>query len=353
MDKNISTDLINWFMESTIYGGDGKYHTHTRNGYPGPVYPEITAYAISLSCVLYNRTGEQSYLERAKACARYMIKTHGLAVEDFAREGYFLFDTAILISGLFDLFSCSNDDNILSEAEEKLDWLLAQFDGEMFPSIASLTIKLRNRWDEMPSVHLAKVAIPLAKGWKMLGRQRYKQTAISLLDNMKIYQKEDGRFVINSKSDNTMLHPHCYATEGYLAAGSILQEEKYIDVARRASKWLESVQNENGSFYKWLPKQEVNLFYLKILSKVVKTQVADATSQAIRIWKVLGEYPASIERAEDFISQMTGKEGLRNHLRMIGPFHFNDERVFSWPGLFYLHSTLIEFGDFAKAYEVF
>lgn len=346
-------NFVNWFMDSSIYNGNGAYNAFTKIYNPGPIYPELTAYALSLGSILYNRTNKAVFLDRAKSSAKFMCENFENGVGDFNGNGFFLFDTGILVSGLLDLYNYTGDTKYLTEAEKRLTWMLSNFDGDYFPPVVSHDGSLENRWSQKPSIHLAKLAIPLAKGWKLFGDESCKRIGTRLLDNLAKHQRKDGRFVIDKTSDNTMLHPHCYATEGYLVAGIIWERDDYLNIVRKASQWLANVQNNDGSFYKWLPNTGYHSVTKRIMSRFVKTKVADATAQAIRIWKVLGENHAGIAKAEEFIGFMTNEYGLRNHAREIGFITSIDERVYSWPGFFYIHAMLIEFGDTSKAIEVF
>ena len=85
----IQEKLVDWFLNSKIYNGEA-YISHYSASNNGIVYPEITAYAISLSCILYIRSKDTRFLERAEKCAEYMMKiSENGAIPCFTESGQY------------------------------------------------------------------------------------------------------------------------------------------------------------------------------------------------------------------------------------------------------------------------
>ena len=64
----------------------------------------------------------------------------------------------------------------------------------------------------------------------MLGNKKYKTVAENLLNWTIKLQSDEGRFRINHSNDSTRLHPHCYATEGFLFASQCINKELYWEI---------------------------------------------------------------------------------------------------------------------------
>jgi len=300
-ERSRINSLGKWFLDSKIHRGGGAYVMYYAKNRIAPIYPEITSYAISLACILFKELGDERYSRRAAESARFLLANSRPAVSGPESEALYTFDTGIFICGLLDLYLTNYNEYYLQEAEERTKWLLSVFDGRRFPAVVGHHGDSDGwAWDRTSSVHLAKLAIPLLKGRKIIGKKTYKEVACKLLDWAITLQLPEGRFSINEMNDATMLHPHCYAIEAFLYAGKILDSQRYLDVAQDASRWLESVQNPNGSFYRWWPYMPGPLIK-RSLHAIVKTMVTDVTSQAVRIWKLLRKNTEGIYRAQNYL----------------------------------------------------
>jgi len=344
--------LFNWFLDSDLYDDNtGAYRVFYSKGKLGPIYPEITAYAVSLACILFRESNDPRFLQRAKDCAEYLtgLSEHGL-VGPWDNFEY-LFDTGIFVSGLFDLAEATGSERYVDEAHKRLEWICSYFNGKTFPPIAGH--KDGEGWDAVSSVHLVKLAIPLLKGWDILGGESYRTMAEQVLDWTADLQTEEGRFKINHYNSNTCLHPHCYATEGFLFASEHINEKRYWQIARKAGDWLAKIQNKNGSFPQWLPKYPDKTIVKKILRKFVQVESIDVTSQAIRIWNLLGTHEENIRRAETFLQNANNDVGLPLTKKKLWATEIGPKMIYSWPTFFYMHSKLIRFRESAKRLEIF
>lgn len=337
---------MKWFLNSEIYDrSSGAYRIFYSKREKGPIYPEITAYAINLACILYKEKGNDKFLQRAKDCAEYLLKLSKDGLSGHSDNIKYLFDTGIFISALFDLYDITKIEKYINGAHSRLEWLCSYFDGEKFPSITDHTDS--KEWHKVSSVHLAKLAIPLSKGWQELNEKKYKSIAKNLLDWTIKFQNDGGRFRINQINDNTRLHPHCYATEGFLFASQY--EKLYWRVAKKAGDWLAKVQNKDGSFYQWLPRYPAEI----LKDKLSPPKCTDATSQAIRIWKVLGEYKENIRQAENFLESMKVDSGLVSGKKKLWFIEVKEKEICPWSTFFYIHSKLMKFGDRSRVSEIF
>ena len=337
-----------WFLTSPIALPDGSYVRSYRNGARGPVYGEITAYAISMACVWYHRTGDGRFLDRARHSASYLRDVAQPGVRGPVDGRVYTFDTGIFASALLDLFAASGDPSFLREATQRLDWLLARASGVSLAATVpeeDVADAQRDAWPLRRAVHLAKMALPLLKGWRATEDERYRAAALRLFGWALSLQQPDGRFAIDEQHGATMTHPHCYAAEALLYAAWALQDDALRAALDRAAAWLAAAQNADGSFDRWYGGGPRLLF---------RTKVSDATAQALRIWRIMGKHPDNAARAESFlVSVALDDRGLPNYRRVLGPFEWRNNEVCSWATFFWHHALSIDIGDGSAVAELF
>ncbi|MGD6850558.1 MAG: hypothetical protein ACQCN6_00685 [Candidatus Bathyarchaeia archaeon] len=343
MDKLSKT--INWYLTSPIQQANGAYLAYYSPFKKGPIYPEITAYAITVSTILYNRQKDNRFLEKARASAAYMNSiTQDGAVPSFSDDIFYAFDTGIYISGLLDLFSVTKEEQYIENAKESLNWL--QHLWEKQPYSASNVVPEKPVWYHRSAIHLVKLAIPFIKASICFKDKTYEDKAVKLLDKYKKLQTEHGSFLVEEGSDIIMAHPHSYATEAYLYAYSMLKNEEYYKIAKKACDWLSLIQNPDGSIYRSYTENND-------IRETLRT--SDATAQSTRLWKLMGQNENKIEIAYQYLDGISKDGGLRliksNSLtNTILPPH---GPIYSWPTFFYLHSLSIPFGDPTYCKEIF
>lgn len=347
--------LIGWFLNSPIYK-NGAYKAYYSKRKIGPSYPEITAYAISLSCILYERKKQKLFLDRAEKCAEYMMNTNrNGGVPGLKNSLLYTFDTGIFISSMFDLYKVTENVIYLNEAEKSLEWLHSYWDGKRFAAVNK--ISKDGDWYHFPSVHLAKLAIPLIKASIYLKDEKYEKTAFNLLDYYKKLQLENGRFSINGNAGETMVHPHCYATEGFLYAYYYSKKGEFLEIVKKSIDWLSKTQNGDGSFFRWYPVLEKATKHGLINQTKSKRQpkVTDATAQATRLWKLLGVNKKGIEKAYEYLNSELEDNALKlyKNYSLFDKLFTQYNKVYSWPTFFYLHSLLLPYGKIECIEEIF
>ena len=128
-----------------------------------------------------------------------------------------------------------------------------------------------------------------------------------------------------------------------------LGREEYLEVAKKASKWLGKIQNEDGSLYRNYSVEKRTTGQLK------RVKTTDATAQATRIWKLLGVNQQGIDKAYTFLKKEVKDGGLRllkSDSFVSKVFDWRRE-VYSWPTFFYLQSLILPFGQFEYCSELF
>jgi uncharacterized protein YyaL (SSP411 family) len=339
---NTLDKLVDWFLNSPIFNGEAylEYYSATRKG---SAYPEITGYAISLCCILYEREKDTRFLDRAETCVRYMEKVNKNGGVPCLKDNIlYTFDTGVYISSLFDLYSSTKKELYLDDAKKSLKWLYSLWDGRQFAAVNKPPEE--KDWYHIPSVHLAKLIIPLMKASKCLKDKKYTETAFELFDKYKQLQEEKGSFKIDESSNAIMVHPHCYATEGFLYAYYASRRQEFLELAKKSSDWLCEMQNPDGSFYWWYGAEKE----IKHRDRQERVKASDATAQATRIWKLLGVNRKGIEKAYRYLDSELEDNGLRLY-----SVESMRESVHSWPTFFYIHSLILPFGQTEYCKELF
>jgi len=341
--------ISEWVLNSRIWTGEAYVASYSSTG-RAFIYPEITAYAISLCCILYDERKDKRFLDRAEACARHMIgisKDGGFPC--FSDNLLYAFDTGIFISSMFDLYDLVKKDEYLHQAKKSLRWLYSLWDGRDFDAVDKIPEK--PEWWHVQSVHLAKLAIPLLKASKYLGEQEHEVTAFKVLENFRRLHMTNGAFRINEKSNIVMIHPHCYATEAYLYAYCFTKKKEFIEIARKSSNWLRKIQNVDGSFYQIydLGKPISNS------CKKERIKTSDAVAQSTRIWKLLGVNHEGIEKAYQYLNGELRENGLRlfKNTSFKSKLFSWRRGICSWPTFFYLHSLILPFGRMENCKNLF
>lgn len=340
MDLNSAVELsLGWLTRSDVrcaregsagHGGVMQGYNWQERSYPF-VYSEITGYAVSALVNAYRWTGEGEYLRLARESAGFLLRApngsgggstrgavlHSLSVPDLRwRQQLYSFDAAMCLQGLLDLNAVVPRPEVRERAEAIGRWLVAEMQQE---SGAFLAMRDAGSGEWSPSdegdqfgdggcLH-AKHAIGLLKLGAATGEERYVDAARRVCDWVLGLQDDDGAFRTTERMEQVVSHTHCYATEGLLFAHSVLGREDYLDAARRAGRWLLSVQNRDGSI-SIAHKRRWWRMGRHVTEKVFPRRVTDATAQAIRIWLSLyglhddPRYLDACRRAAAFLLEM-------------------------------------------------
>jgi uncharacterized protein YyaL (SSP411 family) len=349
LDWLVHSDVRRADDNSIVRGGVSQGYNWRQRSYPF-VYSEITGYAVSTYINAYRWTRDESYIALAHESAHFLLRVqslaevsvvhgaipHGLSLPDLQlRNQYYSFDAAMCLQGLLDFDAIQPAPKLRRSAQAIGDWLLErmqQGSGAFLSMYDAEKNELRhmdgNFYDDNGALH-AKHAIGLLKLGRITGDTRYTGAAKRVCDWVLGLQDNEGAFRATEQLRQVVSHPHCYATEGLLFANHALgTEERYLKAARRAGKWLLSVQNHDGS---------VNIAYerswwrmgRRITEKFFPRRVTDATAQAIRIWLILyyldgdHRFLDACHAAGNFLIRMQCTSSP--DLNAIGGFYF-------WPG---------------------
>ncbi|MCP5182379.1 MAG: hypothetical protein H6993_00380 [Pseudomonadales bacterium] len=265
------------------------------DGAPRFLFTEVTGYALLDFLLLHSLTGDKQYIDRVVKSANW-IRDHGqdatggvltryyfdhdddpsLAFTSFAGRRIYAFDTGICLRGMVAAYRATNDASYLASARRMADFMIermmepsgrmhAIFDAKNDGPVPADA----NVWSRAFSAFLTKVAEALVDLQEVTGESRYTQAAIAICDAGLAYQHQSG--LIETSTGRCELHPHCYATEGYLHVGRKTGEQRFIDAARRATEWAlkQCVDGEIAQSFEAATGKPLSRFRTDALSQVL------------------------------------------------------------------------------------
>jgi len=175
ISTNISQRAGLWFLHSGIQepnGGVARYH-YTDRSQNAKVSTEITGYAVSAFVYLHSLLGEQQYLDRAIAAARYLCReawdetssTFPFEPTKNGEASYaYFFDLGIIIRGLLAVWRATGDTEFLDRAKEAGLSLAYDFlaDVAVHPIITlpdKQPLDYEPRWSRSPGCYQLKSAL--------------------------------------------------------------------------------------------------------------------------------------------------------------------------------------------------
>ena len=351
MEKNIDA-AIHWLCETEIlnkdknrasYGGVNNGYIWTKKNYQY-VYHEITGYAVNSFITIYQWTKDEKYLQYAVKAADYLLSQqkavnengfeaggiwHSLVHPSLQRvDNYYSFDNAIILHGLCRLYQITQEQRYYEACKDIGGFLLKmqKENGAFHSYYDAKTKEVKHESDEFffdnGCLHV-KNAIGLFYLNLISQEEQYRQAGIRSCDwGIRLFEK-DGLFWANTKKQYVFTHAHCYATEGYLYAYLFLNNQKYLDIARKAGMALIDIQNPDGSVYR-IYKNKLFMKYqygakFKMSSKRWWNEkkhpwkTIDASSQAARIWILLysiDKNPRLLEAAQRAIAFLTKNQAV-------------------------------------------
>ncbi len=301
------------------------------DGTPRFLFTEVTGYALLDYLRLYGLTGNENHIEQAKRAAKWIhsraqdpcggVLTRYFFEHDsdtawsdksFSGRRIYAFDTAICLRGMVNLYDFTGDSALLNSARRMGDFLCQRMmnaDGgvsAIFDAAADAPCDPNPEvWSRRFSAFHTKVAEALIDLHRSTGDEGYRDSAIAICDAAMRFQTEIGAF--ETSSGRAELHPHCYATEGFLHVGRQTGRTDFIDVARRATVWaLEQFRDgEIAQSFDLLADKALSRFRTDSLAQVL------ALSADLRLIGALGsEHDETLDAlAAKVLSMRTGPGG--------------------------------------------
>lgn len=229
---------VDWLAYAQDVGGGGvaAYYSF-RNGWSAP-YPETTGYIIPTVFDYYHFTGQREYRDRALRMSNWELQIQ-------LPEGAFpgghtgapappvVFNTGQVLQGLVRAYSETGDERYRRAAARAGDWLVGiqEADGSW----------LRHTYRNTVHTYHTRVAWPLCDLYLITNEGRYAVAAERNLQWAMRSRLSNGWFRHNTlylHSANALTHSIAYAIQGFLEAGVLFSQPKYIEAAKQASDVL-------------------------------------------------------------------------------------------------------------------
>ena len=231
----------------------------------GFLYPEITGYAVSTFCFLYQLEKNDQYIKLAKASSNWIIGIfekfggiiHGLEDENNSRKQLaYSFDTAICTKGLLDCFKLTKDERFLDYAKKLVEWLKGAItiQGTILPYMELKSNEFRESdevWYKKSGCLHIKTSIPFVQLHQITKDKSYLDSAIKICNTYSRFQNQDGSFSLHENVKTINLHTMSYALEGLLYIFSVTKNEEYLQSIEKALDWCANQIGDDGSIGLW------------------------------------------------------------------------------------------------------
>lgn len=289
-------DFNAWLSSPDVIHADGAVMSWVNPEHPGYPYPEIAGYMLSHLAV--NEGDTERIRNRVAVRLLSDVTSHG----SVGRGGLeYVFDSSMVLAGLL---AHEHNGGLLPDPrmvdrlyEYICDRLLRRVGLDGRPENPT------NHWSQSYGVHLVKTVIALSSYDASRGADSSQLIDQLLTDLLPLYEplRNGGRFHVNSRSDVTYTHAHCYALEGLLVLEGRGRRglRKWID---GGAEWLASVQQGDGG----LPAEHD--------SNGPRMQAhSDCTAQAVRIWTCADpdRFTQSIDLGVEFLTDLSVGGGIR------------------------------------------
>ena len=246
-----------WLAHSGIQlpdGGVARYYRADVQGYAG-VSTEITGYALSAFVFLHSATGDEEYLNRARAAARFLTGVawdprNGVMPFELEPAAFtYFFDCGIIVRGLLALWRVTREQELLTAASaigESMARDFARDDGRYWP-ILSLPDKRplemdALRWSRSAGCYQLKAAMAWRELAEATGDRQFEERYQAALENA--LATHEGFLPGHTERPKVMdrLHAYLYFLEGLLpGAGDPRCAAALAQGIRRVSEYVEQI----------------------------------------------------------------------------------------------------------------
>lgn len=298
--NSLQNDILSFLTYSDIVNEAGHVYSWINPDHHGYVYPEAMGLYLTLASQTASHRDDPVLSNRTHRVARRlqdMVPASG----GIGKNGnHYLFDNCMAITGLLTYESLLG-----GTLDEAAFTRLTNFARELAErgcavvATSGEVANVRPHWSTRIGASALKNVIAFDRLATRFNDMRYLDLAMEMADYVISSCFRDGVFYSHAATSMVYTHAHCYALEGLLH----LHARGYRDTSstlQAGADQLRDWQNGNGGLFNWnnAPQQRV-------------LQVADATSQAVRIWIAVDRerYAANIERAIAFLASLRGPEG--------------------------------------------
>jgi hypothetical protein len=277
------------------------------------VYTEATAYGL----LLLLRLGHPGH--RVVSTARSLMDAQhptGAFLHSPRADEAFTFDTAIGVAALAELALRHGEATYRQAALKGGRWLLAaqkptgSFPARYVPSKARFDQGpgAGTFWGDDSAIH-AKASIALLRCESLSPGEGFLPAAVKVCNWATGLQLPDGRIRQCASSQDTFLHAHCYATEGFLTTAASGSHPQLQHAAESGLRWLAKVQRRHGAIPAWSPNR-----------RRPTMSASDATAQAVRLWLASDGATALLPRARRAVRHLVRMQVRSGSSETVGGF---------------------------------
>ena len=221
-----------WLLDSGIQepsGGVARFY-RSEIGRNKPVSAEITGYAASALAYLFQITGEEEFLERARKTARFLIdRAWDPVLSTFpfeypspsleSRHHAYFFDCGIIVRGLLAVWRHTREQQLLDIARAAAHGMIADFrtGGDYHPIIglpSKEPLPRTEQWSRAPGCYQLKAALAW---WEVADTTGDNALRGAYLDMMNSTLLTHAGYLPGAADKHHImdrLHPYCYFLEG-------------------------------------------------------------------------------------------------------------------------------------------
>lgn len=248
---------INWLKNAQDITADSGvsrgfnliHNSKSNNSGWQPSYPETTGYIIPTIIEAANILQDKDLIRRAKLMADWELAimfpdgaVHGGNIS--VKPNRAVFDTGQVIRGLHSIYKTTNEKKYLDAAVKSSNWILNNEhdrQGKWIGNNASCVDADTTTYNIYAIAPVVKLGLDINNNeFKELGK-RTAEFTVSM-------QNENGWFkgADFKKTDDALLHTIAYTIDGLWDAGVLLDEEKYLNSAKKALDGVLSKMDNNG-----------------------------------------------------------------------------------------------------------
>lgn len=295
---NAIKDAVTWLAHSGIQAANADPRTNGAvaawfdpdTAHYSYWYPEITGYAATIWAWLGQTNAAQ--FEHGAAAVRWLIEVGGHQPSGLYGQKWSLdmqthtpiaytFDQGIILSGVLNMFRATNHTPYRDHAERLADALLAaalQPNGALKPYVlltehAHISETEQGRWSRQTGPYLSKCVLGLLQLVQISDDLRWRETSRQICDWALRFQRDDHTFVVNPHSGASHAHPLNYTGEAMVAAGLVLDDERYRRAACAIACGLLSAFEQYG----YLPRIFVGT------QAIIQPERVDVLAQSLRL----------------------------------------------------------------------
>ena len=343
---NLHRELTSFLAESNIVDSRGNVYSWVNPRNPGFVYPEIMGLYLNLSSQLVSSKTESSVGNQVLIPTRTKVdrlisrstdrqlerRSHAIAQRlqklvplsgGLGKQGkIYVFDNCMAISGLLAYKKHLGgyvDDRVLSRMADFVVKLLER--RQIYLPENGEELKPQAHWSNIFGASMLKNTIALSGLAEETRDSAYSQLASEIAEEVVDSCFERGYFRSFPKTNSVYTHAHCYALEGLLHLQT-RGNRRFQNIIEAGVEQLKIWQNDDGSLYNWYND-----------TSRTRLKVADATSQAIRLWLAISPelYQDNIQRGWQFLAKIQSPQtGLH--------YHSDSKDRNSWASIFALQA---------------